>query len=231
MLKLLFPLLLIASSAFAQSFRVGVEGGIPLTNAFDTGIQTVAPTVVIGFPTYASYKSATKRYTVGVTAELGLPFHLAIKADALYKRVGFDSFIPVTPLLFGPTWNNTRANSFEFPVMAKYRLSKLGPLQPYIEGGVSFRTLEGATETLTTGCAECPQGAAPVTATPSPVYGLNHSFTKGITAGAGLELRHLPVGAFGEVRYTRWTAEAFSDPRGGLNSLRNQADLLVGVTF
>jgi hypothetical protein len=60
---------------------------------------------------------------------------------------------------------------------------------------------------------------------------LAHSFTKGFTGGAGLEFRHLLVGVFGEIRYTRWTADAFSAPNGGLNSTRNQADLLVGVTF
>ncbi len=238
-LKPLFPLLLVTCMASAQPFRIGVEGGVPLTDAFSTASSSAVP--VIGSP---SYSSATRLYTVGVTAEVRLPFRLSIKADALYKRLGFDSTYLTVPVV-----NNviciscpetlitsaTTANSFEFPVLAKYRTSKLGPLQPYVEGGVAFRTVQGMnqvsqTTTINPCVSVCPVVTGPTT---GPGGELSHSLTKGVTAGAGVEFQHfpLPVSVFGEVRYTRWTAEAFSAPSGGLNSLKNQADLLVGVTF
>jgi len=106
-------------------------------------------------------------------------------------------------------------------------VSKLGPLQPYVEGGVAFRALQGVSQTSRVNCDIC---TGPARLTSNPLE-LSHSLTKGIAAGAGLEFRHLLVGVFGEIRYTRWTADAFSAPNGGLNSTRNQADLLVGVTF
>ncbi len=220
-LKPLFLLLLVASIGFAQSFRIGVEGGVPLASAFDTGISNVVPVLLPTGP--PSYSSKTRRYTFGATAELDLPFHLAVKVDALYKRLGFDSATRGP----APTTGATTSNSLEFPLLGKYSVGKLGPLQPYVEGGVAFRTLQGVKQILQSVCASC---AVPLTQTSHPAE-LTHTFTKGFAAGAGLEFRHLLVGVFGEIRFTHWTADAFSAPDGLLNSTRNQADLLVGVTF
>jgi len=229
LLKSLCLLLLVTSVGLAQSFRIGVEGGVPLANVFDT--RTVS--ITGSLPGSASYSSSAKRYTVGATAELDLPFHLAVKADVLYKRLGFDSD-SVTSLPAGGALMNvtsaTTANSWELPLLGKYSVSKLGPLQPYVEGGVAFRALQGVQQTTVQTCPGCFTPVASTTQTNSPSE-LSHSFTKGIAAGAGLEFRHLLVGVFGEIRYTRWTADAFSASNGGLNSTRNQADLLVGVTF
>jgi len=220
-MKPLFLLLLFASSGFAQSFRIGVEGGVPLTSAFNTQGPGAIPVVLPTGPPI--YSSSTKRYTAGATAELDLPFHLAVKADLLYKRLGFGS------ATLGPagTTAATTANSFELPLLGKYSVSKLGPLQPYVEGGVAFRTLQGVNQIAESVCPMC---AVPLSQTSHPAE-LSHTFNKGFAAGAGLEFRHLLVGVFGEIRYTRWTTDAFSAPNGLLNSTRNQADLLVGVTF
>ncbi len=220
MLKPLSLLLMLASVGFAQSIRIGVEGGVPLTNAFATHTLTTYPPGIVMAP--INYAGHTKRYIAGVTAELDLPFRLAVKADLLYKRLSFDSASISSEAMVG----TTTANSFEFPVLAKYSRGKLGPLQPYVEAGVAFRQLQGVSQTLKLNCAMCTR----VTQTSHPAE-LSHTFTKGFTAGAGLEFRALLVGVFGELRYTRWTADAFSDPNGGINSRRNQADLLVGVTF
>jgi opacity protein-like surface antigen len=232
MLKLLSPLLLVASVGLAQSFRVGAEGGVPLNNAFDTRTVSI-PGFLPTLPGSASYSSSAKRYTVGATAELDLPFHLAVKADVLYKRLGF-GFSSVTLVPAGGAASTitsaTTANSWEIPLLGKYSVSKLGPLQPYVEGGVAFRTLQGVQQTTVQACPVCLTPVYQMTQTNSPAE-LSHKFTKGITAGAGLEFRPLLLGVFGEIRYTRWTADAFSAPNGGLNSTRNQADLLVGVTF
>ncbi len=232
MLKRLPLLFLVASIGLAQSFRVGVEGGVPLTNAF--GTRTVGiPGFLPSLPGSSSYSSAAKRYTVGATAELDLPFHLAVKADVLYRRLGFGSNSTILVPAGGgamTTTSATTANSWELPLLGKYSVGKLGPLQPYVEGGVAFRALQGVQQTTVLACPACLTPVHQTTQTNSPSES-SHKFTKGITAGAGLEFRHLLVGVFGELRYTRWTADAFSAPDGGLNSLRNQADLLVGVTF
>jgi opacity protein-like surface antigen len=222
----LFLLVLAASSGFAQSFRFAVEGGVPLTSAFETGTSEALPTPVpIGsWSETVTYSSSTRRYTVGASAELELPFQLAIQAGVLYKRLGFDylsaGVLTGTALAASVTGSGT-ANSWEFPLLAKYGVGSRGPLQPYVEAGVVLRHLQGVSETNST------------TAVPQiiPASALSHSFTPGFTAGAGLELRHRLAGVFGEIRYTRWTQDAFSAPEGGLNSARNQAELLLGVTF
>jgi opacity protein-like surface antigen len=233
-MKALFLLLFLsAPTGFAQSFRFGVEGGVPLTSAFDTGTSSVVSGLVLGLPASTSYSSITKRYTLGGTAELDLPFHLAVKADLLYKRLGFNSdssaVVPAGGGVLTAT-SATTANSWEFPLLGKYSVSKLGPLQPYVEGGIAFRTLQGVQQTTAELCPDCLLPVNQTTQTNSPAE-LSHRFNKGFAAGAGLEFRHLLVGVFGEIRYTRWTADAFSAPDGLLNSTRNQADLLVGVTF
>jgi len=231
LLKFSLLLFLVASVGLAQSFRFGVEGGVPLTNEFHTATVTL-PGTLPGLPISASYSSGAKRYTVGATAELDLPFHLAVKADVLYKRLGFTSeSVDLLPAGAQMTVTGaTTANSWEIPLLGKYSMGKLGPLQPYVEGGISFRTLQGVQQTIMQVCPECLTPVTQTTQTNSPAE-VSHKFTKGVTAGAGIEFRHLLVGVFGEIRYTRWTADAFSAANGALNSTRNQADLLVGVTF
>jgi hypothetical protein len=149
MLKPLSLLFVLATIGFAQSFRFGVEGGVPLTNPFATHTITVSP---VGVPTGPlNYSALTKRYTVGATAELDLPFHLAVKADVLYKRLDFNGASSPPE----GTISATHSNSFEFPLLGKYGVSKLGPLQPYIEGGVAFRFLQGVSQTSRVNCATC----------------------------------------------------------------------------
>jgi hypothetical protein len=225
-MRTLFPLLLIASIGCAQSFRFGVEGGVPLTNAFEVG-----PSVCYrdeGGCAQLSYSSGTRRYTAGATAELDFTSHWAIRADALYKRLGFDSVQTFAATTL--TTSSTTANSWEVPLLAKYSLSAPKPLRPYVEAGVSFRALQGVLQKSPFwDCLLCDLVRGP-TQTNDPAE-LSHRFTQGLSAGAGLELRHGALGVFGEIRYTYWTADAFSAPIGVLNSSRNQADLLVGVTF
>ncbi len=217
----LLPILLFVSIGSAQKLRIGVEGGIPLTDAFSTGsiyIAMVYPPI-----SAPSYHTATRRYTVGATAEVELPCHLAVKGDVLYRRLGYDFFSVAG---FTTTWAPTTANSWEIPLLAKYRFGKLGPVQPYVEGGFAFRTIQGARQrSVTVGPAA---GSSMTTSHPAE---LSNRFTQGIAAGGGIEIRHRPVVFFGEVRYTHWTADAFSTSYDLLKSVRNQADLLVGVTF
>lgn len=142
----------------------------------------------------------------------------------LYKRLGFDSAC-VAGFPIETTTSTTTANSFELPVLAKCSLSRLGPLRPYVEGGVALRSLEGVKQTSATICSVC-TGPAPVTT--SDPSELHHRFTGGVTAGTGLEFRHLFAGVFGEIRYTHWTADPFSASNGLLNSVRNRADLPAG---
>ena len=49
--------------------------------------------------------------------EVGLPFHFAFEADALYSRVGNTFYIP---LIANESYVRTIANSWQFPLLGKY---------------------------------------------------------------------------------------------------------------
>lgn len=99
------------------------------------------------------------------------------------------------------------ANAWEFPVLAKKSLFG-GPISPYIEGGVALSHLSV-----------------------KDVAELNHDNNYGIVLGAGVSLHLGVVRVAPEIRYNGWAFQSFSSPFGGLHSNRNQATVLVGISF
>jgi opacity protein-like surface antigen len=106
-----------------------------------------------------------------------------------------------------PSEPTVSTGAWEFPVLAKKRLFG-GPIQPYIEGGVALSHLSV-----------------------KDVVELNHRDNYGIVLGAGVSFHAGPVRIAPEIRYNGWIFQNFSSPFGGLNSNRNQATVLVGVSF
>ena len=106
-----------------------------------------------------------------------------------------------------PVEPTVSAGDWEFPVLAKKSLLR-GPIQPYIEGGVALSHLSVRN-----------------------VVELNHTNNYGIVLGAGVSLHVGPVRIAPEIRYDGWVFHNFDSPFGGLNSNRNQAAILVGVSF
>src|ERR1043166_8507065 len=116
----------VAGTACPQILSVGVKGGGPLTDAIDAASnQSVR------------YISNTKRYLVGPTVELNLPLHVSIEFDALYRRENYESR---TNLIDGFSTGATTANSWEFPLLLKWRFSG-GPIRPFVDAGFSFDKL------------------------------------------------------------------------------------------
>jgi hypothetical protein len=68
------------------------------------------------------------------------------------------------------------------------------------------------------------------TSTGSPAE-LHKNSVTGFVLGAGLDVHALLIHVAPEIRYTRWGAQHFLAPNGGLNSNQNQAEFLVGITF
>jgi hypothetical protein len=201
--------LLGAVSAFSQPFTAGVKVGVPLTDFFQT-VQNVS-------------SSIPNRYIAGVTAELRLPFGLGVEVDALYRRLHYDA--TVSNPLSGITTDRTTANSWEFPLLLKYRFpSKI--VRPYVDAGVAWDTLSGLTDTITQTIAPTPTS----TRTTSNPASLQHNTTTGFVIGAGLDVHAIVVHISPEIRYTRWGTGHFN-LNGVLNSNQNQAEFLVGITF
>ncbi len=186
---LVLSLLMSAGAAFAQPFGIGIKAGIPLTDAFN--VQSPNP---------FDYAADTRRYTVGGYVELRLPLRFSVELDGLYQPYEFRSAVPF-PV-------QTSASSWQFPLVAKYKILP-GPIKPYIEGGVAFARL--------TNIGEVPE--------------LDHENNFGIVAGAGIEFKLGPVRISPEIRYNNWTDRFFNSPGGYLRSNQNQATFLVGLGF
>jgi opacity protein-like surface antigen len=177
--------------AAAQPISAGIKLGAPFTEAF----RTQAP-----------YINRTDNFVIGPTVELHLPFRFGIEVDALYRNYKYDSLTAAAA--GGPT----SARSWEFPVLAKYRLIG-GPLRPYVLGGPTFARLYDIKQAFTTNPLE-----------------LQHKANVGLTLGFGLEIRPpLVLKISPEIRWTGWSLHFFEAP--GIDFTRNQATFLVGLTF
>jgi opacity protein-like surface antigen len=198
-MKPLFLLCLLAVSGFAQHFRVGIKGGVPLTDFYSTVSSS-----------NFGFNSNTKRYVVGPSAELQLPFGLGFEFDALYRRVSYAGAASSLAV-------NATANAWEFPLLAKYRFP-IPVAQPFVDAGIAWDKLGGVSQSARN------------------LLGLrtneiSGSTTKGFVMGAGLEIKAPLVHIVPEVRYTRWGSSKFVDPLSLVRNNRNQAEVLLGITF
>ncbi|HUB82035.1 MAG TPA: outer membrane beta-barrel protein [Bryobacteraceae bacterium] len=219
-MRLLLLLLLSASPACSQLFSFGVKGGVPLTD-FVNAASGTNPGGFIGFATH------TNRYIIGATGELHLPFGFSVEADVLYRhfnyqesQMGVDTFASAS----------TTGNAWEFPILGKYRFLKKPKIaRPYVDAGVSFDTLQGLSQTVSSTLFS---GSTSTTTTSSGTPSqLVNSTTRGFVFGGGIDIKLLVIHIQPEIRYTRWGAHHFIDPSGLLHSDENQGEFLLGVTF
>src|SRR4051812_36051188 len=81
-------IILCSSPLFGQigPVSIGAKVGVPLSDSFETAAPATCPPA--GGPCgIRNYSSKTKRYTVGPSVELRLPYGLAFEFDALYNRL------------------------------------------------------------------------------------------------------------------------------------------------
>lgn len=110
MKKYLLLFALATTSAFAIGpISLGVKAGVPVNDS----VEGSAP------------GSSTERWVLGPTAELHLPFNLAVEFDALYRHYKVAG---------------QGVNQWEFPILAKYRFG-FPMLKPYVVAGPSFNSV------------------------------------------------------------------------------------------
>ena len=85
--------------------------------------------------------------------------------------------------------------------------------------------MQGLKQVVTTG--NLATGTTTTASTSSPAE-LNHSTTRGIVLGAGVDIHALVIHITPELRYTRWGAQNILDANGGIHSNQNQAEFPVG---
>jgi hypothetical protein len=216
----LLLLLLGAISAFSQPFSYGAKLGVPLTD-FVSVAGSASPS---GFLDYATH---TNRYILGATGELRLPFGLGFELDVLYRHIDYQSTAQTVGANPATTSAATTGNSWEFPLLAKYRF-KTKVLHPYVDGGAAWDTLQGLTETVKSVVEGATNSTTSTSSTPSE---LQNSSTRGFVLGGGLDFKFLVIHIQPEVRFTRWGAKQFLNPSALLHSNQNQGEFLLGITF
>ena len=195
MYKTFLLTLVVTSAASAELFSLGAKIGAPLGDAYR-----------IATASNRSLASGATQYTVGVMAELHLPLGFGVEGDILYNRFNFSTESLVNSL------SKSNSNSFEFPILLKYRLLSLGPVRPFIGAGPTFRSIQSVLR--------------------YDPRKMNDSFGSGVVFAGGIEIKVLFLRIAPELRYTHWGSQSFLD---GANVLiqgkQSQGQFLVGITF
>jgi hypothetical protein len=197
-MKIFLVSLFLLTSAFGQSVSVGIRGGVPFTGA-------LSDLTTHGVDVISRSFSDSNQYIVGPMVELHLPLGFSIEADGLYRplNVATESQVAPQTTVFRTSKN---VSSWEFPIMAKFRVPVLPLVKPYVGAGPNFR-----------------------------VAGSDLSFvsSKGLAVGLGLELKISKLRIAPEVRYTRWGSDnkATVGTLISIASNTNQGEFLVGISF
>ncbi len=181
MTKTLLLIFVAALSASAQPLGVGIKGGLPLTDLFNSA---------------GNFKSETQRYIVGPMIELRLPAGFAIEGDALYTKANLSSPLTAAGSVISSVVDT---NSWEFPVLLKKKFGGADTIgasaKPYIGAGASFRYLTGL-------------GDLPAFIKGTGNVDKNNI---GFVAGVGVEIKVLKLLRISpEVRFTRWGTDNFA---------------------
>lgn len=198
--------LLGVSPASSQTISLGAVAGGSLTPGFPSAsYQFPAGITQTGEAASATlFQTSGRSFIIGPKLEVTLLRGLSVEVDALHRRLRATTTYVVSPPFQLPNgtsissfgpFTDTRA-SWEFPLLAKYRFARSRG-NPFLELGPSFRPA-------------------------SKGSGLSH---RGISAGAGLEMRLWSLNIAPVVRYTRWSSNpALLEPN------LNQFELLVGIS-
>ena len=192
--------------AYGQRLSYGVKGGV----------STLDP---------ESYNDESKRYIVGATIEYRLWHGFAVEGDFLYRRNGlrFDASFTGIPSngdssLVSIT-QRLRLDVFELPVLGKYYFRRDSKVQPFVLTGYSLRKALSNDDGQST--TQNSAGKSTQNFHSSNWTGLD----VGASFGTGVQWKLGRVAVAPEIRYTRWG----SHPNIGFK--KNQADVLVGITF
>jgi hypothetical protein len=211
-------LLLVALPVCGQHLSFGIIGGGLATGGLDPAAQNTWD---------------GKRYTVGIAADVRLPFpRLSAEVDALLQHTGQRDFQCAFTFC---SYSEVRANVFEFPVLIKYRPFKRAPAMPFLEAGPAVQWVRhGSGTALSWRTGAIFPGEVVDLAVHRSAVAMPAETHAGIVAGGGAEFRVGVLRIAAEFRYTRWTSPYWEStgPRGFFTSSNvNQVEGLVGVRF
>ena len=215
--------LALATSVFAQSVEVGVEGGIPITHDFTA--QTLNPNGVFGLCGECGTQR-TLPYLIGPAIQIHLWRFLYLHAQALYGRadyIGVHSYVSGSGVSIQSISivEKHGIDRWEVPILLKFRLPSRHFVRPFVAAGVS---LEHSTDT---------ELIDPMPGFINIVYGVPNSAT-GATFGAGASFGSRRVRPSIEFRYTRWSDQPVPVNHlefSAIQSKRDEAQILAGLMF
>jgi hypothetical protein len=220
--------LMVARPVGAGQLWLGIKGGAPLTNLFNSASPFGSLTT--GLPG-TIFTSSANRFTIGPTVELHLPANLGIEIEALYRHFSYNLVGSVGKdyccLVFLLVTSRTTGSSWEFPLLLKYRFATR-IIKPYVVAGLAVDTLSGLTSTTVSTIVPFQQTATLTSSNPGE---LKDTTTAGFVTGMGTDIHAIAMHITPEIRYTHWGAAHFATPDGGRLSNPNRLEFLVGITF
>jgi outer membrane receptor protein involved in Fe transport len=190
--------ILTCSVCLGQTISIGVTGGARVTDDL----------------TGAGAASVSKRYVVGPALDIGLPLGFGVEVDALYQREGFQG-------VFSNGYFGERANSWEFPLLLKYRLP-VPLVKPFAEVGYAPRVIDGSFATN-------------FVSPPSTLISSEHfPDSQGLVIGGGIQFATGRLRLSPGVRYTHWNNTPIAGTFGNgpsWQSTQNEVDILVGIEW
>jgi opacity protein-like surface antigen len=202
--------LALATAAFGQRPSFGIKIGWPATDTFRDQ----------SWPG-GRYEASSGRWVLGPVFELMLPARLSVATEILHRSIEYRSTGSGENLV-------TTGHAWTLPLLGKFRLSDKW-VSPLVGGGVVWQRFASLKQTGTELGGALPR--QPVQVSRKDPRELRERTAKGFTVSLGLEGNLLGPRFIPEIRYTRWTTQAFAAPDGrGLNR-RNQFEILLTLMF
>jgi len=194
--------LLSSTPGFGQKLKLGVVTGTNLTDDFRTASYLSAGGILPSgesqhFTTFLSDES--RRYLVGPRLEVVLPWRLSVEAEAVNRSIRSTSTTVISPPvefsngILVDTFGPFTSSQFD------WQFNLLG----------KYRISEGRIR--------------PFVESGIAVLPLENTDQRGITAGAGIEMRVSRLNITPAVRYTNWVTGR------GMGAFSNQVQFVVGV--
>jgi opacity protein-like surface antigen len=211
---------------------IGFRTGILIGNLVDAGSAFDTDTGVTPFrTTEVSAESMSSHVGWGPVLQLSFTKRIVLNVDLLHRGVGYD----VTTVIDEATdvdeaqfvserFETISAKFWDLALLPRYRFGDPGKPRPYVTGGFALRSLSKERGSVQTTDEEGNFETADLDVQPA------NTVVRGAAIGAGVQIQD-DVGFKLELefRYTRWFRRTFDS--GVANSMRNQAEILVGLTF
>ncbi len=188
-------------TVFGQRVSFGFVGGTHLTRDFPISRTMFAdPDIPEGLTAF-DWFSDTRSFLAGLSVDIDLGKGLSLEGNALHRKLHLQMRY-VFPDGSSQYYGQATPSTWEWPVMAKYRLPLRGAVRPFVEAGPSFRTRHN-----------------PVPSEPSQFGG---------TVGTGVEFRFGRFRVSPALRYTRWQYDG-DYPRAATK--RDQIEFVTGISY